>query len=278
MASIGEQIREARKTKGLTQDALAEALNVSRSTVANWESERRIPDGKMLLQLSKALDYSFEAERMMEHLEEPQQEPDTGDEQVEMEASGTSQEASDHPAPSTSAPSRLPRKRVLVAVSALAAAALLFALWFFLILPNLPKTVYTDTDGSRYTIAQFQTAVENEEGKAYLRLEPTVTLTEGENYNYWMYGFNMYEENGIALSVNRVEEFVFGEKKLVHRTYGAADIEAYGTSLEIEPHGEWWFGGGFPVQKIRGVGIRVSCTDAQGASLTFVSYLPLAEK
>ena len=39
MASIGEQIREARKTKGLTQDALAEALNVSRSTVANWESE-----------------------------------------------------------------------------------------------------------------------------------------------------------------------------------------------------------------------------------------------
>ena len=110
MASIGEQIREARKTKGLTQDALAEALNVSRSTVANWESERRIPDGEMLLQLSKALDYSFEAERMMEHPDEPQKAPDTGDEQAEMEESRAAEMPSDQPAPSPSAPKRLPRK------------------------------------------------------------------------------------------------------------------------------------------------------------------------
>ncbi len=34
MASIGEQIKGARKAKGMTQDALAGAMKVSRSTVA----------------------------------------------------------------------------------------------------------------------------------------------------------------------------------------------------------------------------------------------------
>ena len=71
MAGIGEQILTARKAKGLTQDALAETLNVSRSTVANWENGRRIPDGETLLRLSKALEYSFEAETAFPHEAEP---------------------------------------------------------------------------------------------------------------------------------------------------------------------------------------------------------------
>ncbi len=68
------------------------------------------------------------------------------------------------------------------------------------------------------------------------------------------------------------------EKSLVHRTYGAGDIQAYGTSLDIAPYGEWWFGGGFPVQAIRGVGIKVFYTDASGESLCFIGYIPLSEK
>ena len=43
MASIGEQIIAARKAKGMTQDALAQALDVSRTTVSNWEIGRRTP-------------------------------------------------------------------------------------------------------------------------------------------------------------------------------------------------------------------------------------------
>lgn len=36
--TIGETIRQLRKEKGLTQDALADALEISRQAVAKWES------------------------------------------------------------------------------------------------------------------------------------------------------------------------------------------------------------------------------------------------
>ncbi|HMN68973.1 MAG TPA: helix-turn-helix transcriptional regulator [Bdellovibrionales bacterium] len=40
---IGLKIQEARLTKGITQDELAQALGVSRSTVVRWETGRAVP-------------------------------------------------------------------------------------------------------------------------------------------------------------------------------------------------------------------------------------------
>lgn len=40
---IGTKIRKRRQVLGLTQDDLAARLNVSRSTVANWESGKHFP-------------------------------------------------------------------------------------------------------------------------------------------------------------------------------------------------------------------------------------------
>ena len=39
----GKQISEARKRKGLTQEALASELGVSRQTIAKWEQEISTP-------------------------------------------------------------------------------------------------------------------------------------------------------------------------------------------------------------------------------------------
>ena len=39
----GKQISEARKRKGLTQEALASELGVSRQTIAKWEQEIATP-------------------------------------------------------------------------------------------------------------------------------------------------------------------------------------------------------------------------------------------
>lgn len=38
--TVGDRIREARVTLGLTQSALADAVGVSRSAVAQWETDR----------------------------------------------------------------------------------------------------------------------------------------------------------------------------------------------------------------------------------------------
>lgn len=55
MKSLGDQIREARKSLHLTQWKVAEVLKVERTTVSNWECGRAEPDLRTLRKLSEAL-------------------------------------------------------------------------------------------------------------------------------------------------------------------------------------------------------------------------------
>lgn len=49
---IGQTLRRARQNCGLTQEAVAERVGVSRQTVSNWENNRSYPDIGSLLALS----------------------------------------------------------------------------------------------------------------------------------------------------------------------------------------------------------------------------------
>lgn len=42
--NLGEKLFELRKTKNLTQDEVAEKLNVTRQTVSKWETNQSSPD------------------------------------------------------------------------------------------------------------------------------------------------------------------------------------------------------------------------------------------
>ena len=53
--NFGETLKKARMKKGLSQQQLAELLYVDRSTITNWEGNRRIPDFAMISKLSKQL-------------------------------------------------------------------------------------------------------------------------------------------------------------------------------------------------------------------------------
>lgn len=59
MASIGEKIKEARTEKKMTQQELADLLNISRSAISNWESERNYPDLDTIVRLSDILEISL---------------------------------------------------------------------------------------------------------------------------------------------------------------------------------------------------------------------------
>lgn len=50
--SFGETLRNERIRKGLSQQQLADKVNVERSTIASWETSRRMPDFTMLKMLS----------------------------------------------------------------------------------------------------------------------------------------------------------------------------------------------------------------------------------
>ena len=54
--SIGERIREARKTKGFSQSDLASKVGVSQPAIANWESGIHDPRRLTLAKLADALE------------------------------------------------------------------------------------------------------------------------------------------------------------------------------------------------------------------------------
>lgn len=58
VTDIGKRIRIARELAGLTQERLAEAVDVSRTAVARWESGDIEPNLKHLIDIAKLLDVS----------------------------------------------------------------------------------------------------------------------------------------------------------------------------------------------------------------------------
>ncbi len=58
--TVGEKIKEARKSTGLTQEQLAEKLMVSRQAITKWESDRGIPDIDNLKAVSSLLHVSID--------------------------------------------------------------------------------------------------------------------------------------------------------------------------------------------------------------------------
>lgn len=338
MASLGEQIQTARKAKGLTQDALARAINVTRQTISNYESGKRLPDVSTLMLLSKTLDFHFmnpasadnpakadaekvpadktaavagadsaptdqtEAQAGKNSAQADQTDApagadcvtadttDAGAERSTAETAGEPQTkkppaeaadpvrfdrepSSDSAAPRTSArPTGWKRLLPLMAAVVILAAALL--IWK----PWRKPVSYTDSDGVAYTIADFKQTAENDASKAYLLLVPSFQFMKNDADTYWLYSLNCYETNHIALSVDRYEEFIFKDNKLIHRVSGQKDLEPLGVSTAISADGEWVITGGFPTQNVKGVGWKITTTDANSATETFTCFLPLAEQ
>ena len=58
--TLGKKIKQLRLHKAISQEKLAEELNVSRSAIAKWETDGGIPELDNLLQLAKIFDVSLD--------------------------------------------------------------------------------------------------------------------------------------------------------------------------------------------------------------------------
>ena len=56
--TIGEKISLRRRTAGLSQEALAARLGVSRQAVSRWETGESLPDAEKIVQLCQILGVS----------------------------------------------------------------------------------------------------------------------------------------------------------------------------------------------------------------------------
>ena len=57
---LGNNIYKSRKEKGLSQEKLAEKINVTRQTISNWELGETSPNPEQLILLSKSLNISID--------------------------------------------------------------------------------------------------------------------------------------------------------------------------------------------------------------------------
>lgn len=121
--NLGEQIRAHRIRLGLSQDALAERMEVSRQAVTKWESGRSAPSTEKLLKLSALFGCSLDELAGNPPLEDAAPEPDPIP-------------ASPEDAPSPAQPLQTPTHRRLDALRRNCTAALITALvwlvWYFL--------------------------------------------------------------------------------------------------------------------------------------------------
>lgn len=53
---LSDNLRNLRRSKGLSQDEFAIKLNVVRQTVSKWEKGLSVPDSEMLIRLADELD------------------------------------------------------------------------------------------------------------------------------------------------------------------------------------------------------------------------------
>ena len=59
MKTLGKMLCEAREAQGMTQETLANHINMSRSAISNWERDEAQPDFYTLRRISELLHYDF---------------------------------------------------------------------------------------------------------------------------------------------------------------------------------------------------------------------------
>lgn len=57
---IGKKLKNARVQSGMTQENVAEKINVSRQTISNWENEKSYPDIISVIELSNLYSISLD--------------------------------------------------------------------------------------------------------------------------------------------------------------------------------------------------------------------------
>ena len=79
--NLGERLFELRKAKSLTQDEVAEKLNVTRQTVSKWETNQSTPDFDKIVPISELFEIGVE-ELLTGKKEEKQKKAELQEEKV----------------------------------------------------------------------------------------------------------------------------------------------------------------------------------------------------
>ena len=273
--SIGDQIKDARNRKGISQEGLALLIHVSRSKVSHWEIGLRKPKFADIKELEKVLQCKFEIEQ------EQAQSPE--DQALEDPASTDNNTAEDAKIKIAD----VLRKKVPVWLCAASAGGIFAVMLIIMIctVANLngqlrayqrQQNEYVNPPIAENTLEWYQQTVRPQDGKAYVSVEidpnPVKGVRDpdvGEHY-VWLYTITFIERNGIPFEV---EEIFFqdfnGAAKRGAKSFGTDILnEAWGSNI-IPANGQQIFTGGMPVQDVSNTGVLIKGKDADGNVMEF---------
>ena len=157
MERFPEQLLNARKAAGMTQEQLADAVHVARNTISSWEHGRTQPDLETLRLLGQVLHFDFMNDVPI---------------RKEIQTAGQFTASPPPEIPAGIAPVNQLQKKRILAIVALAVIILIVSL---IVIPKRSGTpsAYKDDSGKVYTVADFKAVTPNQPGKAYLSVTTT---------------------------------------------------------------------------------------------------------
>lgn len=257
MDHFAEKLIECRRKKNMTQDALASAMNVSRSTVSSWERGRTEPDINTLGRLSKLLDYDFVQNQT---LDRPESEPDTS---PEAEAPTPEDAPADAPSPNETAV-RIKKRWRVVGAALLVCVALICAA-FLLLRPGR----------SAFDAGQYRKETPNDPDRAFLSIDSRTWNENSGGSTYSRYSFTLTERNGKPFNVERIEASMEGirNNSVKMLTLTAEDLRSSGLEPDIPAYGTLSMDGGYPKGEFDRVGIAVYGKDADGTPNAYYTLI-----
>ena len=290
---LGQKIAQARKAAGMTQEELAAALHVTRTTISSWERGRTQPDLDSIRLLSGILRCDFLS----------------GDAEGKPEQTPPQEMQPEAPAPAGAAKSR-PLLLIIGASALVLALALCFILF---ILPAISKgnkggdtaaadpartpetgmTVRlgpTDLPGAvqmepedlplkepeLFTIEWFKQDNPVASGEPYIEFRTKLSImgpeTSSSGVTIWDWDLLFYEMTGRPFTLTKVDEYGFSSRESYqHYSYRPGNLW-----YEDGPDAHWEFGGRMPVQPFQGYGYIIYGTDEAGNELSFRTWFDLS--
>ncbi|MBQ8313035.1 MAG: helix-turn-helix transcriptional regulator [Clostridia bacterium] len=273
--SIGDQIRDARNRKDISQERLALLIHVSRGKVSHWETGLRKPKAADIAEMEKVLQCKFEIEQ--EQAKSPE------DQAVEAPAS-----ADDNTAEAVKSNiADVFRKKVPVWLCAAIAGGVFAVMLIIMIctVSNLNRQLSAyqvennETQNqpiAENTLEWYQQTVRPQDGKAYVSVEIDLNPVKGvrdpdggEHY-VWLYTITFIERNGIPFEVEEIffQDFNGTAKRGARSVDTTILLEAWGSNI-IPANGQQIFTGGMPVQDVSNTGVLIKGKDADGNVMEF---------
>jgi len=273
--SIGDQIRDARNRKNLSQEELATLIHVSRGKVSHWETGLRVPKSADIKEMEKVLQYKFEIE--------PEQAQSAEDHTVEAPTS-----VNDNAAEAAKIKILdVFRKRVPIWLCAAIAGGIFAVMLIIMICTvtnlngqlkayQIQQNETQNRPVAENTLEWYQQTVRPQDGKAYVSVEVDpnpvkgVPDPDGGKHYVWFYTITFTERNGIPFEVEEIffQDFNETAKRGARSVDTTVLFEAWGSNI-IPAHGQQILTGGMTMQDVSNTGILIKGKDADGNVMEF---------